>query len=250
MRGNARVLCPVLGADSRARPTFKTDRSVYGPPVYHSRESLLRDPSADKANPVHIQKTSIPSMQNSLAPCCPSAAGSPVWSTPFTSGRSTTSCVSASAATAATSSSPGNRQSTSWRSPASCGPKALRTPASSLTWCPATAWSCYCQVKRAQFFKPGSIFIERQMPREGPSPVFICWKPDTSQTFTDEKKLLKFCAWPKSTPTGTELREWLRSFDGIPVEKPELDVARIEAEGFGPEAHAEPDPTTNTKMIT
>ena len=37
----------------------------------------------------------------------------------------------------------------------------------------------------------------------------------TAQTFTDEKALLKFAAYPKSTPTGVELREWLRSFDGI-----------------------------------
>ena len=105
-------------------------------------------------------------------------------------------------------------------------------------------------MKRAQFFKPGSILIERQVPREGPSPVFCAWKPHTSQTFTDEKALLKFAAYPKSTPTGVDLREWLRSFDGVAVKKPELDTARIATEGFGPEAHDEPDPTTNTKMIT
>ena len=103
-------------------------------------------------------------------------------------------------------------------------------------------------MKREQFLVPGSILIERQVHREGPSPVFIAWKPHTSQSFTDEKALLKFAAWPKSTTTGTKIREWLRSFDGIPVEKPELDVARIEAEGFGPESHD--DPTANTKMIT
>ena len=105
-------------------------------------------------------------------------------------------------------------------------------------------------MKRAQFFKPGSILIERQVPREGPSPVFICWKPHISQTFTDEKALLKFAAYPKSTPTGVDLREWLRSFDGIALEKPKHDGARIAAEGFGPEAHDEPDPTANTKMVT
>ena len=87
-------------------------------------------------------------------------------------------------------------------------------------------------MKRAQFFKPGSIFIERQVSRRS-LPVFICWKPETSQTFTDEKALPKFAAWPCSTPTGTELREWLRSFDCIAVEKPELDVARIEAKLVG-----------------
>ena len=105
-------------------------------------------------------------------------------------------------------------------------------------------------MKRAQFFKPGSVLIERQVPREGPSPVFIAWKPNTSQTFTDEKALLKFAAWPKSTPTGSELRDWLRSFDGVVIEKPELDAARIATEGFGPKAHDESDPTTNTKMVT
>ena len=31
--------------------------------------------------------------------------------------------------------------------------------------------------------------------------------------------------------SGVELREWLRNFDGVAVEKPELDVARIKAEG-------------------
>lgn len=104
-------------------------------------------------------------------------------------------------------------------------------------------------MKRAQFFKPGSILIERLVPREGPSPVFTAWKPHTAQTFTDEKALLKFAAYPKSTPTGVDLREWLRSFDGIPIENPELDTARIAAEGFGPEAE-ELDPTSNTKMVT
>ena len=104
-------------------------------------------------------------------------------------------------------------------------------------------------MKRDQFFKPGSVFIERQEPREGPSPVFIAWKPHTSQTFVDKKALLKFAAWPRSTPTGLELREWLDSFNDIAIQKPELDTARIAAEGFGPEAHAE-EPNDNTKMIT
>ena len=104
-------------------------------------------------------------------------------------------------------------------------------------------------MKRAQFFKPGSILIERQLPREGPTPVYCAWKPHTSASFTDEKALLKFAAYPKSTPTGVELREWLRSFDGISIEEAELDVARIKAEGFGPEAE-ELDPTSQTKMVT
>ena len=105
-------------------------------------------------------------------------------------------------------------------------------------------------MKRAQFFKPGSLLIEYQEHREGPSPVFVAWKPNTAQTFVDRSSLLKFCAWPASTPTGKELREWIDSqLASAPVDA-ELDMARIKAEGWGPEAHAEPDPTTNTKMIT
>ena len=103
-------------------------------------------------------------------------------------------------------------------------------------------------MKRAQFFKPGSVFIERQVPREGPSPVFIAWRPNSSQTFTDEKALLKFAAWPRSTPTGLELREWLRSFDGDTLPEPEHDAAKMKEVSWGPEAH-EPEPNENTKMV-
>lgn len=103
-------------------------------------------------------------------------------------------------------------------------------------------------MRPARFSKPGSLFIERQLPREGPSPVFIAWRPNTSQGFTDEKALLKFAAWPKSTPTGLELRQWLRSFDDETGKTPELDAAKIKAEGWGPEVH-EPEPNDNTRTV-
>ncbi len=103
-------------------------------------------------------------------------------------------------------------------------------------------------MKRAQFFIPGSVLIERQEPREGPCPVFCAWKPHTSQTFTDRKALLKFVAWPRSTQTGLMLREWLDSFPDVVVEKPELDTARMNEVSWGPEAH-EVEPNENTKTI-
>ena len=70
-------------------------------------------------------------------------------------------------------------------------------------------------------------------------------------SFTDTKRLLAFIRWPKSTPTGTAIREWLASFDEKPeAPAPETNLAeRIKMEGFGPEAHDE-DPTANTKMVT
>ena len=68
--------------------------------------------------------------------------------------------------------------------------------------------------------------------------------------FTDTKKILRFIKWPKGTPTGDLLREWLASFDQKPeAPAPKLDMAKIKAQGFGPEAHDD-DPTAKTKMIT
>jgi len=101
-------------------------------------------------------------------------------------------------------------------------------------------------MKTELFDIPGALRIERIRPREGPSPVFNAWKPGTSQAFTDRKKLLKFCAWPKSTPTGQRLREWLDSLD---LAKPDLaNPQEVIAQSWGPEAHEE-DPTANTKMV-
>ena len=60
-------------------------------------------------------------------------------------------------------------------------------------------------MKPEVFFTPGALRVERQTPREGPSPVYVAWKPHTAATFTDTKALLKFAAWPKSTPNRSGL---------------------------------------------
>ena len=88
----------------------------------------------------------------------------------------------------------------------------------------------------------------------------MCGK--TARPFTDPKALLKWVKWPKGTPTGDALREWLASFEQkAEAPAPELDMAKIKAEGFGPEAHEDQafdpitgqeipdDPITGTKMI-
>ena len=59
---------------------------------------------------------------------------------------------------------------------------------------------------------------------------------------------MKFIAWPASTPTGRRFRDWLDELQQAPSRPSEVDMARIKAEGFGPEAHEEPN--DNTKMIT
>ena len=102
---------------------------------------------------------------------------------------------------------------------------------------------------RTQLFDvPGALRVEYQEHREGPTPVYVAWKPGTSQTFRERSPLLKFVAWPASTPTGRRFRDWLDELAQTPSEPSEVDMTRIKAEGFGPEAHEEPN--DNTKMVT
>lgn len=102
-------------------------------------------------------------------------------------------------------------------------------------------------MKRLQFYKPGSVFIEYQTPSEGPSPVWVCWKPNSSQGFTDVKALLKFAGWPKSTPTGIALREWLENLPpDVRVAKAKQAAAKLEETSWGPEVFEEPNDNTKT----
>jgi hypothetical protein len=103
---------------------------------------------------------------------------------------------------------------------------------------------------RSERFTAGQLWIERNRRREGPPVVYTVMLGRTARLFTDSKAILKFVKWPKSTPTGDALREWLASFDKKPeTPAPKLDMTQIKAEGFGPEAH-DNDPTANTKMVT
>ena len=103
---------------------------------------------------------------------------------------------------------------------------------------------------KSERFTAGQLWIERTKHREGPPVVYTVMSGKTARPFTDPKAILKWIKWPKGTPTGDALREWLASFDQKPdAAAPELDMAKIKAEGFGPEAHDD-DPTANTKMVT
>jgi hypothetical protein len=105
-------------------------------------------------------------------------------------------------------------------------------------------------MKSERFTAGKELWIERNRRREGPPVVYTVMSGKTARLFTDHKAILKWVKWPKSTPTGDALREWLASFEQKPqTPAPELDMAKIKAEGFGPEAHDE-DPTAHTKMIT
>ena len=111
-------------------------------------------------------------------------------------------------------------------------------------------------------FTAGQLWIERNRRREGPPVVYTVMCGKSARPFTHPKAILKWVKWPKGTPTGDALREWLASFEQKPeTPAPELDWGKIKAEGFGPEAHDEKtvdpitgeeipdDPITGTKMV-
>tara|TARA_R100000315_G_C5230208_1_gene141237 strand:- start:1409 stop:1714 length:306 start_codon:yes stop_codon:yes gene_type:complete len=96
-------------------------------------------------------------------------------------------------------------------------------------------------------FTAGQLFIERTKHREGPPIVYTVSNGLTSRLFTDNKRMLAFIRWPKGTPTGTAIREWLASFDEKPhAPAPEADKDALINVLF----EKEPDPTANTKMVT
>ena len=115
---------------------------------------------------------------------------------------------------------------------------------------------------KSERFTAGQLWIERNRRREGPPVVYTVMSGNSARPFTDTKAILKWVKWPKGTPTGDALREWLASFDKKPeAPTPELDMAKIKAEGFGPEAHdnehidpltgldERDNPVTGTRMV-
>ncbi len=110
---------------------------------------------------------------------------------------------------------------------------------------------------KPEVFERPSVLVERHRLREGPPVHYVCWKPHTSVFCADRLSVIRFFKWPKSTPTGDALREWLDQFVESDAalhakigEGASLDMKRIKAEGFGPEAHSDEDPQADTKMIT
>lgn len=111
---------------------------------------------------------------------------------------------------------------------------------------------------KPEVFQRPSVLVERHRLREGPPVHYVCWRPHTSVFCADRLSVIRFFKWPKSTPTGDALREWLDQFveaDAALHAKvggggASLDMERIKIEGFGPEAHADEDPQAETKMIT
>ena len=94
-------------------------------------------------------------------------------------------------------------------------------------------------MKPDRFEIPGSLFVERSLRKDGPSPVYVAWMPNTSRMFYDKESVLRFCKWPASTPSGVALREWLGAFDDVAIPEQQPNEGKIQADNWGPEGHAE-----------
>ena len=93
----------------------------------------------------------------------------------------------------------------------------------------------------ADTFTAGGLRVERRHDRwNGIS--YLAWRPHVSQLFTDTKELLRFIGWPRKTPTGEALREWLQADTTAPVPTP----ADPSPSGFGPDPD---EPNHNTRTI-
>ena len=90
--------------------------------------------------------------------------------------------------------------------------------------------------------------VEFMRMREGPN-YFTFFYKNSSRCVpaTDPKDVWRCMGTAKYTDTAKALKEWAVEMVEATLPKPELDMDQIKSEGFGPEAHEEPN--DNTKMV-
>ena len=94
-------------------------------------------------------------------------------------------------------------------------------------------------MKTSEFRKDGALTVQYRRPREGP-PSYLVWEPGKSYICMDRSSVLKAVKWPKYTQTGARLREWLDEVEQSTPQEPELEMGKMNSEGFGPDAPREP----------
>ena len=101
-------------------------------------------------------------------------------------------------------------------------------------------------MNKTQRFNQSGLIVERHTTREGPSPYFVAYYKNTSMGFFTEIEMLRWLKLPGG-PTRASLEQWLDDLtQGVEPQAPALDVERVKAESFGPEAHDDGP----TKMVT
>lgn len=65
---------------------------------------------------------------------------------------------------------------------------------------------------KERFIVPNELQVYRLKFKEGPPLAYLVHQKDSSRFYRDRAEALKAIKWPKSTPTGTALREWFDQF--------------------------------------
>jgi len=67
-----------------------------------------------------------------------------------------------------------------------------------------------------EFIRANALSVTYRKPREGP-PSYLVWEPHKSYICLTKSDVLKAVKWPKYTPTGIALREWMDEMEGVSV---------------------------------
>ena len=65
-----------------------------------------------------------------------------------------------------------------------------------------------------EFKRANALRVTYRKPREGP-PSYLVWVPHASFICLTAADVLKAVKWPKYTPTGAALREWMDEMEGV-----------------------------------
>ncbi len=95
-------------------------------------------------------------------------------------------------------------------------------------------------MKTSDFRRGDALWVKYRKPREGP-PSYLVYVPPASFICMTGSDVLKAVKWPKYTATGLALREWLETIEENTQQEPEIEPAKMNTEGFGPDATREPD---------
>tara|TARA_R100001463_G_scaffold47699_1_gene96723 strand:+ start:610 stop:876 length:267 start_codon:yes stop_codon:yes gene_type:complete len=67
-----------------------------------------------------------------------------------------------------------------------------------------------------EFRRANALSVTYRKAREGP-PSYLVWEPHKSYICLTSSDVLKAVKWPKYTPTGAALREWMNEVEGVTV---------------------------------
>ena len=103
-------------------------------------------------------------------------------------------------------------------------------------------------VKQEYIHNNNGLYVAFQRMRNGPHSFSVGYK-GSSRCIRTVKQMKQFLGSAKFLQSSKDLYEWMENILIKVQPKENLDMQRIEKEGFGPEAH-EVEPSDNTKMVT